>query len=56
MDPITAAMNAFAAFNQFLATPAGQQLALANQAIVSKLLDHFGVHLDPGPQNPVPHP
>jgi len=47
MDPVTAAMNAFAAFNQFLCTPAGQTLAAANQAIISKILDHLGVHLAP---------
>jgi hypothetical protein len=49
MDPVTAAMNAFMAFNQFLCTPAGQQLASANQAIISKILDHLGVHLAPNP-------
>jgi len=37
------------AFNQFLCTPAGQQLASANQAIISKILDHLGVHLAPNP-------
>lgn len=49
MDPLTAAMNAFAAFNQFLCTPAGQKMATDQEAIFAKLMDHFGVHLAPAP-------
>lgn len=47
MDPLTAAMNAFAAFNQFLCTPAGQKLAMDQEAIFATLMGHFGVHLAP---------
>ena len=47
MDPLTAAMNAFAAFNNFLVTPAGQKLATDQKALFAKILDHFGVHLAP---------
>lgn len=47
MDPLTAAMNAFAAFNQFLCTPAGQKLAMDQEAIFATLMSHFGVHLAP---------
>ena len=47
MDPLSAAMNAFAAFNNFLCTPAGQKLALDTEAIVQALLNHFSVHLAP---------
>lgn len=47
MDPLTAAMTAFAAFNQFLCTPAGQKLAMDQEAIFATLMGHFGVHLAP---------
>lgn len=47
MDPLTSAMNAFAAFNQFLCTPAGQKLAIDQEAIFATLMGHFGVHLAP---------
>ena len=45
MDPLTAAMNAFAAFNQFLCTPAGQKMAQDQEALFAQLLGHFNVHL-----------
>lgn len=47
MLPLTAALAAFTAFNQFLITPAGQKLASDSEAIVTNLLSHFGVHLAP---------
>lgn len=50
MDPaMIAAMTAFAAFNQFLCTPAGQKMAIDQETIFAKIMDHFGVHLDPNP-------
>ena len=48
MDPLTAAMNAFTAFNQFLLTPAGQKLAIDSETVFTNLLDKFNVHLTPG--------
>ncbi len=47
MDPLTAALNAFAAFNNFLLTPAGQKLALDQEAIFARILNAFGYHLTP---------
>lgn len=47
MDPLTASMNAFAAFNQFLATPAGQKLAGDAESVITTIMQHFGVHLEP---------
>lgn len=53
MDPLTAAMTAFTAFNQFLCTPAGQKLALDQEAIFTDLLAKFNVHLTPAaPKTP----
>ncbi len=49
MDPLTAALNAFAAFNNFLVTPAGQKLAVDQEAIIAKLLNSLGVHITPNP-------
>lgn len=45
MDPLTAALNALASFNQFLCTPEGQKLAAANAVIVARLLDVLGIHM-----------
>ena len=45
MDPVTAAFNALAAFNQFLATPAGQVFATDFQQVVGDILGALGVHL-----------
>ena len=45
MDPLSAALNALAAFNQFLCTPEGQKLAAANAVIVARILDALGVHM-----------
>jgi hypothetical protein len=45
MDPLTAAMQAFNAFNNFLCTPAGQKMALDQEQIFTQLMSHFGVHL-----------
>ncbi len=42
-------MQAFAAFNNFLVTPAGQKLALDQEAIFTSIMNHFDVHLAPGP-------
>jgi hypothetical protein len=47
MDPLTAAMNAFAIFNQFLCTAAGQKLATDQETLFASLLGHFNVHLAP---------
>jgi hypothetical protein len=49
MDPLTAAMQAFTAFNTFLVTPAGQVLAANSETIIANLLDKFNVHLESGP-------
>lgn len=45
MDPLTAALNALASFNQFLCTTEGQKLAALNAQIVAKLLEFFGNHM-----------
>lgn len=51
MDPITAALEAFRAFNDFLCTPAGQQLATANNALIQTILTklHLRVAADAAP-------
>jgi hypothetical protein len=45
MDPLTAAMQAFAAFNNFLVTPAGQKMAMDQEQLFVQILNTFGVHL-----------
>lgn len=47
VDPVTAALNAFSAFNQFLCTPAGQKLADLNIDLITKILSAFHMKLAP---------
>lgn len=47
MDPITAALNALAAFNQFLCTPAGQKFADLNTQVIVDLLTALHVKIVP---------
>ncbi len=48
MDPVTAALNALAAFNQFLLTPPGQKLAINAEDVVTNIFRLFNVHLSAG--------
>lgn len=52
MDPLTATMNALAAFNQFLVTPAGQKLATGAETLITDILGLFKVHLTPNEPPP----
>lgn len=45
MDPLTAAMQALTAINTFLVTPAGQKMAMDQEAIFVQLLNVLGVHI-----------
>ncbi len=49
MDPVTAALQAFRAFNDFLCTPAGQTLAGVNNGLIQTILTklHIKVLADP---------
>lgn len=47
LDPLTAALNALATFNQFLCTPAGQALANANNTLIVDILSKLNVHVTP---------
>lgn len=47
MDPFTSVMNALAAFNNFLCTPAGQRFADHQEALVAGLLAKLHVKLGP---------
>ncbi len=49
MEPVTAALQAFAAFNNFLCTPAGQRLADANNAVIVTILEKLHVKIAPDP-------
>lgn len=51
MDPVTAAMNALAAFFNYLCTPAGQKFAERQQALVDAILNKL--HLKLGPDKDV---
>lgn len=50
MDPLTAGLLAFAYFNQFLSTAAGQKLAERNQAIVDSILNALHLHIGADPK------
>lgn len=45
MDPLTAAMQALTAVNTFLCTPAGQKLAMDQEAIFTNILNALGLHI-----------
>jgi hypothetical protein len=47
MDPITAALSAFAEFNKFLCTPAGQKLATDSLEVITNLLKDIHSHIQP---------
>ena len=47
MDPLTAALSAFAEFNKFLCTPAGQKLADASLDVITNLLKDIHGHIQP---------
>jgi hypothetical protein len=49
MDPLTVALQALTAFNNFLVTPAGQVFANVNNQIVGDILGKLGVHITPLP-------
>lgn len=44
---LLAALAAFQAFQEVLLTPPGQKLMTDSESTVTKLMDHFGVHLAP---------
>lgn len=44
---VTAALAALAATMNFLITPAGQKLVSDQEAIVTAILSHLGVHIAP---------
>lgn len=46
MDPVTAALNALAKFNEFLCTTEGQKLAALNNTVIAKILDRISNKLD----------
>jgi hypothetical protein len=54
MDPVTAALQAFRAFNDFLCTPAGQKLADLNTSLIQTTLTklHIRVLADPPAAKP----
>lgn len=52
MDPLTAAMQALTALNTFLVTPAGQKLALDQEAIFTNILNALGLHIAAGAPAP----
>lgn len=54
VDPVTAALNAFTAFNNFLCTPAGQKLSEMNNGLIETILTklHIRVLSDPPPSLP----
>ena len=56
MDPVTAALQAFRAFNDFLCTPAGQALAAANNGIVETILTKLHIRVLPDPPAAAPKP
>ena len=47
IDPLTAAMNALAAFNAFLCTPPGQKFAEVNNQLIVDILTKLHVHIVP---------
>ncbi len=55
MDPFTAAMNALAAFNNFLCTPAGQAFAVRQQGIVDGILSKLHLKIGPADAAPATH-
>lgn len=49
MDPVTAALEAFRAFNDFLCTPAGQTIATVNNNLIVDVLTKLHVKILPDP-------
>jgi len=46
LDPLTAALNALASFNQFLCTTAGQEFAKINNDLIKDILGKIMKHTD----------